>query len=131
LRRPCRRFRFGDGSAFGCQLRGGGLGLFARRPLIVRGLGFANELVSFFRRHLATPDHVLHEIARALDGKPGDARGRADHVLHGRRDFAAGLLTDELSPLSQFGDGVAHVGAAMAWCAVRRCGDRRRRFGGV
>ena len=53
-----RRFGLGDGRFFGGNLGGGGLCLFRGGPLVVRHLSFADELVGFFRSHLAALHHV-------------------------------------------------------------------------
>ena len=128
-RRGCRRVarRLLDRSLFGGDLGRGRPSLLARRLLGVRVLGLSDELVRLLLGHLAAADHVLHEIARALDGKPGQSSGGADHVLHRRGDLAARLLADQLGPLGHFGDRVAHVGATMAGSAARCswcCGAR-------
>ena len=95
--------------------------LLARRLLGVGVLGLADELVRLFLRHLAAAYHVLHEVARALDGESGETGGGADHVLHGRGDLAARLLADQLGPLGHLGHRVAHVGATVSRSAAR-CG---------
>ena len=80
----------------------------------MRFLGFADQLVGLFLRHLAAAHHVLHEVARALDREAGEAGGGADHVLHGGGDLAARFLADQLGALGHLGDRVAHVGATMS-----------------
>jgi hypothetical protein len=76
-------------------------------------LGFADQSVGLVLCHLSTPDHELHEVARALDGKSGDPRAGADHVAHGGADARPGLATDDLRAFRELGHGVSHVRAAM------------------
>src|SRR3954470_13386077 len=71
LRLRSVRPRFGAGSA---PARG------TRLPT-VGVLGLPDQLLGFVLGDLAAAHHVLHEIARTLDGEAGDPRGRADHVL--------------------------------------------------
>src|SRR3990172_4398942 len=75
----------------GGQLRGARLGLpslaSGRRlpaPVLPRPrlLGLANELVRLVLRHLAPTHHVLHKIARALDGE-GDRKSTRLNSSHG------------------------------------------------
>lgn len=76
-----RRFRLRDLGFLRGDGRRGRSSLLGVRPFVVRGFGFANQLVRFLRRHLTALDHVLHEIARALDRESGDARGGTDDIF--------------------------------------------------
>ena len=84
------------------------------------GFDITHQLIAFLRRHLAALDHVLNEIACALDGKARDSGGSTDDIFHGRGDLCPGLLTDQLRTFGQLGDRVSHVGAAMAGRTFRR-----------
>ena len=123
-RRSVRCFprRLVDRSLLRGDLGGRRTRLLAGRLLRVGIFRLADQLVGLFLRHLPAAHHVLHQVARALDGEPRQPGGGADHVLHGGRNLAASFLTDELRPLGHLGNGVAHVRAAMArsatwgWC---------------
>jgi hypothetical protein len=116
------------------------VGHFRSGRLRALGVGvfrLAHELIRLFLRHLSAADHVLHEVARTLDGEGNTAGGRTDDVLHGRRDLTPGFLTDLLRAGRHFGDSIADVGAAMSGGATGRDRSGRRswidgsgRFGG-
>ena len=90
-----------------------------------RFLGFADEFVSLFLRHLPTAHHVLDQIARGISRELCHASRGADDIAHGCRHLAAGFLTDLLCLGRHFGDRVTNVGAPMPRCALRRRGGRR------
>jgi hypothetical protein len=91
----------------------------------MRRLDFPHELVSFFLRHLSAADHVLQQIARALENESGEACRSSDYVFHGCGHFATGLETDLVGLRRHLSDGIFHVCAAMPGASLRR--NRRRR----
>jgi hypothetical protein len=87
------------GRFFVCDFRCRRPRFFRRRPLVVRSLHLAHQLVAFFGSHLPALYHILHKIPSALDCKPGDAGCSADDVLHCRGDLCPRFLTDQLRTL--------------------------------
>jgi hypothetical protein len=88
-------------------------------------LGVANDSVGLLLRHLTSPHHVLHEVASAFNGEPGQAGRSSDYVFHRTGNLAPGFLTDELRALRHLGHRVAHVRAPVTR-ASPRYGCRRR-----
>ena len=89
----------------------------------MRFLDVAEQLVRFLVAHLAAAHHVLHEVARALDRKPGHAGRGVDDVLHRAGNLAVGFEAELLRLLRHLGDSIANIGPAMAGPASRRGGN--------
>src|SRR5688572_17683359 len=92
--------------------------------LRARFLSFANQLVGFFLRHLTATDHVLNEVARALDSERGEAGRRSYHVAEGSRHLASSLEADFMSAGGKLCHRVSDILASMSGAALRW---RRRR----
>jgi len=104
----------------------------------VRRFDFAHQLVGFLLGHLATTNHVLKKIARALEHESGQASGGANDVLHGSGHLAARLQADLVRLCRHLGDGIFYISPAMTraplgrdqWRAGRAgCGRCARRSG--
>ncbi len=92
--------------------------------LAVRGFDVAHQFVGFVLGHLATTNHVLHELARTFERESSETGCGVDDVFHRRRHLAPSFEADFMSARSHFGDGVAHVLTTMSRTATRR----RRRY---
>jgi hypothetical protein len=92
----------------------------------VGSFNFAHQLVRFVLRHLTTTDHILEQVAGALEYQPGEAGSGTDHVFHRSGHFAAGFETYLVRLCSHLGDGIFYVRAAVSGAALRWnrwCGD--------
>jgi hypothetical protein len=88
----------------------------------------ANELVSFFLRHLPTAYHILYQVSGAFDDESAESGCGVYDILHRSGHFASGFEADLMGFRRHFGDSVLDIGSAVAGASLWR--DRRCAVGG-
>lgn len=92
----------------------------------VSSFGLLNQDIGLLLIHLAASDHVVDQIARALDTERAQSCGGSNHLTHGSCHTTSGLEADFVGTLCHLGGGVPLIGSSVPGSAPR-CRTRGRR----